>query len=63
MTNQNKKQKNFRPVSVLPVVSKIFESLLHKQKSLHVNHFQSLNFCDYRKGFTLISLLEKWKIE
>ena len=46
------KTKNCRPVSVLPVVSKIFERLLHKQKSLHVNHFQSLILCDYQKRFT-----------
>ena len=58
------KTKNYRPVSVLPVVSKIFERLLHKQKSLHFNRFLSLNLCDYRKGFTTQqTLLEKCKIE
>ena len=59
------KMKNYRPVSVLPVVSKIFEKLLHKQTSLHVDHFLSPYLCGYRKGVsthqTLISLLEKWK--
>ena len=35
------KTKNYRPVSVLPVVSKIFERLLHKQMSLHVDRFLS----------------------
>ena len=33
------KMKIYRPVSVLPVVSKIFERLLHKQMSLHVDRF------------------------
>ena len=60
------KTKNYRPVSVLPVVSKIFERLLHKQMSLHVDRFLSPYFCGYRKGFstqqTLISLLQNWKI-
>ena len=58
--------KNYRPVSVLPVVSKIFERLLHKQISLHLDRFLSPCLCSYRTGFstqqTLISLLEKWKI-
>ena len=35
------KSKNYRPVSVLPAVSKVFERLLHKQMSLHVEEYQS----------------------
>ena len=57
--------KNYRPVSVLPVVSKIFERLLHKQMSLYVDRFLSPYLCGYWKDFStkqvLISLLEKWK--
>ena len=60
-----KKSKNYRPASVLPVVSKVFERLLHKQMSLHVEKHLSLYLCGYRKGFStkeaLLSLLEKWK--
>ena len=60
------KTKNYRLVSVLPVVSKIFERLLHKPMSLHVDRFLSPYLCGYRKGFSsqqaLISLLEKCKI-
>ena len=33
------KMKNYRPNSVLPNVSKIFERLLYKQRSLHVVRF------------------------
>ena len=55
-----------RHVSVLPAVSKIFERLLHKQMSLHVDRFLSPYLCGYRKGFNtqqaLISNLEKWRI-
>ena len=36
------KTKNYRPVSLLPVVSKNFEKLLHKQMSLHFDRFLSL---------------------
>ena len=57
------KTKNYRPVSVLPAVSKIFERLLHKQMNLHVDRFLSPYLCGYRKRFStqqaLMSLLEK----
>ena len=33
--------KNYRSVSVLLVVSKVFERLLHKQMSLHVEEYMS----------------------
>ena len=60
------KTKNYRPISVLPVVSKIFKRVLYKQMSLHVDRFLSPYLCGYRKGFStqqaLISLLGKWKI-
>ena len=60
------KTKNCRPVSVLPVVSKIFERLLHKQMSLNVDRFMSPYLFSCWKGFstqqTLISLFVKWKI-
>ena len=59
------KSNNYRPVSVLPIVSKVFERLLHKQMSLHVEEHLSPYLCGYRKGFStqqaLLSLLERWK--
>ena len=59
------KSKNYRPVSVLPVVSKIFERIMDKQMSLYVDNFLSQYLCGYRKGFStqqaLLSLIEKWK--
>ena len=59
------KSKNYRPVSVLPVVSKAFERLLYKQMSLRVEEYLSPYLCGYRKGFStqqaLLSLLERWK--
>ena len=46
------------------VVSKVFERLLHKQMSLHVEEYLSPYLCGYRKGFSsqqmLLSLLERW---
>ena len=59
------KSKKYRPVSVLPVVSKIFERITHKQMSLYVDNFLSPYLCGYRKGLNtqqaLLSLIEKWK--
>ena len=43
--------KNYKPVSVLPRVSKIFERILHRQISSYVDQFLSTFICVYRKGF------------
>ena len=60
------KSKNYRPVSVLPVVSKVFEKIIHDQISQYINSFLTPYLCGYRKGFStqqaLLSLIEKWKI-
>ena len=54
--------KNYRPVSVLPVVSKIFERQLQKQIVSYTEQFLS-KLCGYGKGYStrtaLISMLEK----
>ena len=61
--NDRTSVENFRPVSVLPTVSKIFERIIQKQFSAHVNEFLSPYLCGYRKGFNtqyaLLSLIEK----
>ena len=57
--------KNYRPVSVLPSVSKVFERLMQKQILNYIEQYLSPFLCGYRKGYStqtaLISLLEKWK--
>ena len=59
-------EKNYRPVSVLPVASKVFERIMHKQISNHIETHLSPFMCGYRKGFStqyaLIALIEKWKV-
>ena len=54
---------NYRPVSVLPCVSKIFERVIQKQLSSFINEFLSPYLSGYRKGFNtqyaLLSLTEK----
>ena len=55
----------YRPVRVLPVISEVFKSILHKQMSEYINQFLAPYLCGYRQGFntqqTLVSLIEKWK--
>ena len=57
---------NYRPVSVLPTVSKIFERQMQKQINNYITNFLSPYLCGYRKGFStqyaLLTLLERWKI-
>ena len=56
---------NYRPVNILPVVSKIFERIMQKQINDFVISFLSPYLCGYRKGFntqhTLLTLIEKWR--
>ena len=59
------KAKNYRPVSVLPVVSKVSEGIMHKQISEYINQFLSPYLCGYRQSFStqqaLVYLIKKWK--
>ena len=60
-TDMNK----YRPVSVLPAVSKVFERIMQKQITEYMDQYLSPVLCGYRKGYSaqyaLISLLEHWK--
>ena len=51
---------NYRPVSVLPVVSKIYEKIIS-----YIDNYLSPFLCGFRKGYSpqnaLICLIEKWK--
>ena len=61
------KSKNYRPVSVLPTVSKVFDRIMHRQMPIFVEKFSSPYMCVYRKGFStqqaLLSLIETYKKE
>ena len=58
--------KNYRPVSILPVVSKIFEKLMQKQINGFVDRHLSPYLCGYRKGYSsqyaLLAMIEQWKM-
>ena len=51
----------YRPVSVLPIISKVFGKLMQNQINLHIKSFLSPYLCGYRKGFnSQISFKEGW---
>ena len=56
---------NYRPISVLPSFSKIFEKLLYEQLSDFVKDKLSPFLCGFRKQHStqhaLIRIIEKWK--
>ena len=58
-------KKSYKPVSVLSLVSKIFERLMQKQINEHMKNKLSPYLCGYRKGFStqyaLLSLIKRWK--
>ena len=64
--NESRNHKtNYRPVSILPIVSKIFEKIMSNQLSTCFEKIILKFQCDFRKGFStqhcLLLMLEKWK--
>ena len=59
------KTKNYRPVSVLPPVSKLFEKILQKQIISHIEKYLSPSLYGYRKAYStqqaLLSMIENGK--
>ena len=57
-------KEKYRPVSVIPIISKLFEKLMQNQINVHIKPFLSPYLCGYRKGFNneyaLIFLIERW---
>ena len=58
--------KNYRPVIVLPEVSKLFERLTQKQTNDFIEKHLSPYLCGYRKGYNcqyaLLCMMEQWKM-
>ena len=56
---------NYQPVSILSVISKIFEKLLCKQITMFIAPLLSKFQCGFRKGYgaqdCLLAMLEHWK--
>ena len=58
-------EKQFRPVSILSNMSKIFERIIFRQISNYMKSFLSKYLCCFRKGYStqhcLLFMLKKWK--
>ena len=58
-------KENNRPVSILPIFSKVFERSMFAEMSHFFDNFLSKQQCSFRKGYSiqqcLLALLEKWK--
>ena len=58
-------KENYRPASILPSVSKIFERNMLEQISIYIDKYLSPYLCGFRKGYStqhsLIVMLEKWR--
>ena len=56
---------NYRPVSILPILSKVYEKCLYKQIENYMENILSNFQCGFRKGFNtqqcLIGMIEKAK--
>ena len=44
-------KKNYRPVSVLPMVSKVLERIMDRQIIKYITPFLSISLCGFWKGF------------
>ena len=58
-------KKNYRPITVLIVVSKIFEKIMDKQSNHFIENFLSKFLCGYRKEYNceiaMVSMIERMK--
>ena len=56
---------NYRPISILPVISNIFEKIICGQLSNHFDNTLSKFQCGFRKGYSpqhcLLLMIDKWK--
>ena len=58
-------KENYRPISILPILSKILERIFFEQISVYFVKFLPDQQCGFRKGYStqhcLLNLLGKWK--
>ena len=56
---------NYRPISLLPILSKVFKRLITKQFTPFIEKWFSKNLCGFRKGHStqhaILNMLRKWQ--
>ena len=51
-TRETTAKKNFRPISVFPAISKVFERLMSKQITSFINSILPKLLCEFREGYS-----------
>ena len=59
--NSNTDKSNYRPISILPSISKVFERLMFRQITSYINDIISPHLCGFRKGYSLQHALLRLK--
>ena len=63
--NSSLEEKNYRPIRIIPNLSKIYERIIHSQISAYFDKILSKYQFGFRKGYSsqqcLLVLMEKWK--
>ena len=63
--NSTTNKANYRPISLLPIVSKVFERIIAKQIEPFINTWLSKLLCGFRKSFStqhsIINMIRKWQ--
>ena len=58
---------NCRPITILPLVSKVFEKIMYDQLYEYIEHFLNQLLCGFRKAhstqYALFRVLQKWQKE
>ena len=57
----NTDKSNYRPISILPCISKVFERLMFQQIALYTSHILSPHLCGFRKGYNTQHVLMRLK--
>ena len=64
--NSRSEKENYRPVSILSNISKIYERCLYKQLNNYFENILSKNQCGFRKGYSvvhcLLPMIEKFRL-
>ena len=58
-------KKNYRPISILSSISKIYERIVQNQIVRFIEDILYVHMCSYQKGYStqhaLLTLVERWK--
>ena len=64
-TDNKSDKSNYRPIRILPNLSKVYEQIMQNQIYSYLNKVFSKYQCGFRKGFSakhcLVAMIEKWQ--